>query len=257
MNKSKNLLKLSLLSVVFALILISPMTASAQPTYDPSTGRQIQTLDQFNEQQRNSLAGQAADSCGALKGIANIICKIHNILNSVIPVLVSLGVVYLVWGVVQYVIGNEEEAKKKGKDRIIYGVIGLAIIVGLWGLVNIVVNTFDFGGASAPTLSPLTGESANCSLAGKPKFQDLLCYVTRIINDSVIPLIFALAVAMFVWGVVQFVINSDEEAKKAKGKQFMLWGIIALAVMVSVWGLVGILSATFGINGSILPQVKP
>ncbi len=97
--------------------------------------------------------------------------------------------------------------------------------------------------------------STSCTLAGNPKLQDLLCYVTSIINGAVIPLIFALALVMFIWGVVQYVINSDEEAKKEKGKQFMLWGIIALTVMVSVWGLVKILGNTFGIE-YIIPQVK-
>lgn len=95
-----------------------------------------------------------------------------------------------------------------------------------------------------------------CQLATNPKFQNLLVYVSCIINSSVIPLIFALAVAMFVWGVVQFVINSSEEAKKEKGKQFMVWGIIALTVMVCVWGLVAILGNTFGVNTGFIPQVK-
>ena len=95
-----------------------------------------------------------------------------------------------------------------------------------------------------------------CPLITDPKLGDLFSYVSCIINKSVVPLIFALAVAMFVWGVVQYVINSDEEAKKAKGKQFMIWGIIALTVMVSVWGLVSILGGTFGIDYAI-PHVKP
>ena len=68
-------------------------------------------------------------------------------------------------------------------------------------------------------------------------------------------MIFALAVVIFIWGVVQFIMNSEEEAKRAKGKQFMLWGIIALTVMVCVWGLVGILGNTFGIQ-NVLPHVN-
>jgi uncharacterized membrane protein YidH (DUF202 family) len=87
------------------------------------------------------------------------------------------------------------------------------------------------------------------------KLQDLLSYGTCIINRSVIPLIFTLAMLMFIWGVVQYVINDDEEAKKAKGKQFMIWGIIALAVMVSVWGLVNIVGSTFGIK-NVVPQLQ-
>jgi hypothetical protein len=191
--------------------------------------------------------------------IEDLILQFKDILNSIVPVLVALGIVYFVWGVVQYVIADGEEAKKKGKDRIIYGVIGFAVIVSLWGLVNIVVNTFFSDSISAPSLAPLTGDSATCTLAGHPKFQDVLCYITGIINSSVIPLIFALATVMFVWGVVQFfIINANEEAKRAQGKQFMIWGIIALAVMLSVWGLVGILGNTFSIKDmQFLPEVTP
>ena len=71
-----------------------------------------------------------------------ILCKGSEILNALMPFLVALGVVYLVWGVVQSFINDSEEAKKKGKDRIIFGVIGLAVIISIWGLVYILVRTF-------------------------------------------------------------------------------------------------------------------
>ena len=94
-----------------------------------------------------------------------------------------------------------------------------------------------------------------CTLVASPKLGDLFAYVTCIISKSVIPLIMALAVASFVWGVVQYVINSSEEAKREKGRQFMIWGIIALVVMVCIWGLVSIVGGTFGIQ-NVIPQVK-
>ena len=191
-------------------------------------------------------------------GLTDVVLRIRDLFGAILPVLISLGVIYFVWGVVQYFIAGGEEAKKTGKDRIIYGIIGLAVIVSLWGIVYLVVATFGLGGYSAPVPAPLTGEDSLCDLSGDPKFQDLLCYVTRIINDAIIPLIFALAVVFFVWGAVKFfIINADEEAKRAQGKQFMIWGVVALAVMVSIWGLVSILGNTFGIGTSVLPQVKP
>ena len=82
--------------------------------------------------------------------VGGFICKIQEILNSIIPVLIALGVLYLVWGIVRYVIGDSEEAKKKGRDRIIFGLIGLAVIIGIWGLVFIITNTFGIEEA-APT----------------------------------------------------------------------------------------------------------
>ncbi|OGI76208.1 hypothetical protein A3C67_03260 [Candidatus Nomurabacteria bacterium RIFCSPHIGHO2_02_FULL_42_19] len=77
----------------------------------------------------------------ALGTIEGMLCKIGDILNLVTPILIVLGVIYFVWGVITYVIGSDEEAKKAGRDRMIFGIIGLAVIIGLWGLVKMVTNT--------------------------------------------------------------------------------------------------------------------
>lgn len=98
------------------------------------------------------------------------------------------------------------------------------------------------------------GSGFSCSLGANPKFDTLVNYITCLISSSIIPLIFTLAFMLFMWGVVQYVINDTEEAKREKGKQFMIWGIIALFVMFSVWGLVKVLTGTFGIE-YVIPQV--
>lgn len=98
-------------------------------------------------------------SCASLTdryNIQGVICKIGDILNIIIPILVVLGVVYFVWGVVTYVISNDEEAKKAGRDRMIYGIIGLVVIIAMWGLVSIVTNTFNVGGYAQPKLPDIT-----------------------------------------------------------------------------------------------------
>ncbi len=205
-------------------------------------------------------AGSLAACDAVPDGIENILCVVSKILNSIVPLLLALGLIYFIWGVVQYMIGGDGEDKKKGRDHIIYGIIGLAVIVGVWGLVYTIVDTFDLDGYDASIDKLIVGRDGVdvCgSLRNDPKIQDLMCYATGIIKNAVIPLIFALAMVMFLWGVVQFVINSDDESKKTKGKNFMLWGIIALAVMVSVWGLVAVLGDTFNVNTKFIPQVKP
>jgi hypothetical protein len=260
--KTKNLLKFALI-ILFILVIVFPINSFAQlPACDssfsnvPCNQGGVSGATVFTKPGSSSGSSTAAQTCNNT-GIAKLICQIQQILNTIVPVLVALGVVYFVWGVVRYVIADSEEAKTKGRDSMIYGIIGFAVIVGLWGFVNIIVSTFGLGG-TAPALTPLTGAASTCSLANNPTFKDLLCYITGIINDSIIPLIFAVATVMFVWGVVQFfIINANEEKKREQGRQFMIWGIIALAVMLSVWGLVGIVGSTFGVGSSVLPQVHP
>lgn len=71
------------------------------------------------------------------------------------------------------------------------------------------------------------------------------------INTAVVPVIFAFAFAAFIWGVMRyFFINGDDEAKRAEGRQFVLWGILGMVVLFSVWGLVNMLLSTLGIAPS-------
>ncbi len=66
---------------------------------------------------------------------------------------------------------------------------------------------------------------------------------------ALIPIVIGLGVLIFLWGVLQYVLRSDD-AGKAQGRTFMLWGIIALFVMVSVWGLVNILRSSLQLDNA-------
>lgn len=100
--------------------------------------------------------------------------------------------------------------------------------------------------------------AANCSPSDIEILSDVFNYITCVINKTLIPMFFALALAMFVYGVINFYfINGQEEAKRNKGKQFMIWGIIALTVMTSVWGLVNILGGSFNLNTKVIPTSEP
>jgi Kef-type K+ transport system membrane component KefB len=63
----------------------------------------------------------------------------------------------------------------------------------------------------------------------------------------------ALAVVYFLWGLLKFLRSSGDE--RAKARTDMFWGIIIIAVMVSVWGLVGFLQDLTGVDSSSNYQV--
>jgi len=68
-------------------------------------------------------------------------------------------------------------------------------------------------------------------------------------------LFWAMAVAFFIWGIVKFIKNADDTTEHEKGKQFMVWGIIAFLVLVSMWGIVRFLLVdTLGITPTGAPS---
>lgn len=79
-------------------------------------------------------------------------------------------------------------------------------------------------------------------------FKDLTDDIVEFVNASVIPLFYTLAFLFFIIGMVRFFFLGGEENRE-KGRQFMLWGIIGFVVMFSVWGIVRLLLATFGVSG--------
>lgn len=66
--------------------------------------------------------------------------------------------------------------------------------------------------------------------------------------DALIPFLITLAVLYFFWGVAQYILKSDDEEGRRNARNIMIYGIIALFVIVGVWGLVGVIADTFGIQ---------
>ncbi len=68
------------------------------------------------------------------------------------------------------------------------------------------------------------------------------------ILDLLVLIILALALVFFLWGVAKFILNAGDPSAQSEGKQIMFWGLIALFVMVSVWGLLAFIQNTIGID---------
>lgn len=67
----------------------------------------------------------------------------------------------------------------------------------------------------------------------------------RDLANAFIFLLYAISIVVFLWGLSKFVLKSDEETERTKGKTLMTWGIIALFILGTFNGIVFILSRTF------------
>lgn len=75
--------------------------------------------------------------------------------------------------------------------------------------------------------------------------------IIGIINTVIVPIIFALAFASLIWGIVNyFFFHGSEEKSRAEGRQFIFWGVLGMVVLFSVWGFVSLLLTTLGIAPS-------
>ena len=70
--------------------------------------------------------------------------------------------------------------------------------------------------------------------------------------DLLIPIVVGLALVAFFWGLVKFIYNAGSDTKREEGKQVMLWGIIALFIIVSIWGIIGFIQGELGLTPGTL-----
>jgi uncharacterized membrane protein len=83
--------------------------------------------------------------------------------------------------------------------------------------------------------------------AGITDLKSLIATVVDVLN-SLIPLLLALAICAFIWGVVKYLYSSDPQ-KLAEARSYIIYSIIAIAVMVSISGII------YLVKNSLFPDV--
>jgi len=83
----------------------------------------------------------------------------------------------------------------------------------------------------------------------------LLDSIGRLV-DLALPIVVGLALLGFFYGLAKFIFSASDPDKQKEGRSIMIWGVVALFVMVSVWGLVNFLGNSLDIDqGDASPDV--
>lgn len=77
----------------------------------------------------------------------------------------------------------------------------------------------------------------------------LISKINQVIINPIIGIIFALAVILFFYGVAKFLFYSENDDKRKEGRSHMIWGIIGMFIMVSVFGIIRLIMDTLGVGG--------
>jgi len=78
--------------------------------------------------------------------------------------------------------------------------------------------------------------------------------ILSILNYVVI-FVVSLGLLVFLYGLFTYLTNYSDEKKRTESLQYIFYGILGLFIMVSVWGLVGLITGTFGLE-KIIPQLQ-
>lgn len=73
--------------------------------------------------------------------------------------------------------------------------------------------------------------------------------IINLINGILVPVLMAVAFIVFLWGVYKyFIYHGANETEKMEGRKYAMWGIVGFVIILSVWGLVRIVSGALGLQ---------
>lgn len=87
-------------------------------------------------------------------------------------------------------------------------------------------------------------------------FPAFIARLTDLLN-AIAPFIVGLAVFVILWGVFTYLVHAAEEEKREEARRFIVWGVIGVFFMLSIWGFVNVLLGSFELHSTIAPRDIP
>lgn len=77
------------------------------------------------------------------------------------------------------------------------------------------------------------------------------------IGLRIIPFLGAVAFLVFVWGVARYIKSAGNEKEIKDSKNLLIWGVVGLFILVTIWGIITFLRSEFGFVGGLgIPQIR-
>jgi len=78
-----------------------------------------------------------------------------------------------------------------------------------------------------------------------------LAKIVTVIVVPIVSLVFVLAVLLFIWGIAGLIIYRENPEKREEGQRNILWGVVGMFIMVSVYGIIRLIANTVGVSSPV------
>ncbi|HEY9584834.1 MAG TPA: hypothetical protein VJI33_04685 [Candidatus Paceibacterota bacterium] len=213
----------------------------------------------------NLPASGLAPTSGGGSLLIGLIVKIGGWIARIVTLLIGLALVLFLWGVARYVASDADEEKRTEARRFIaYGIMGMFVMIAIWGLVYFISSALGVGiggniditkvqvtniniGNIGPGNQPVsvTGTALTSCPVWNPgstnpqntSFIAFVCLILKILKP-IPPILISLALLYFFWGVAKYMNAGGDAEKLQNGRITIIYGIIGMFVLIALWGLV-------------------
>ncbi|MBU1178827.1 pilin [Patescibacteria group bacterium] len=92
------------------------------------------------------------------ENVRSLVEGAQSVVNAIIPLFMAVAVAVFLWGIIKYITaGGNAEKEKEARGYIIYGLIGLFVLISFWGIITFIRSALGVGGEQSgafPSFSP-------------------------------------------------------------------------------------------------------
>lgn len=187
-----------------------------------------------------------ASGQGVFNSWANFVAKA---LNNLFPIVIALGGVFFMYQVIRFLFSQSESERAELRNSIGINIVILVVLLGFWGIIKMVTGMF---GLTLGTDIAIAGNATSTCSANT--IRGIITCLTKFISQKMIPVAVSFAALTFMWNIVKYLNKTNSEAERTNAKNYILWSLLALGVMLTIFGVLNLGTKTLFGSSAFVPQ---
>lgn len=185
--------------------------------------------------------------------LVNFVNFLQNIIKALFPIMTAAGFLAVGYNLIKFLSSKTSTDQSIYKTGIINSFAGLLIMFIIFGLIKILAGTLGITSLGAPIG---IADPSGSGLGRQGSFRYIIFSSTDFISSKMVPILSASAVLFFFGNIIISMTKTDQEAERTKLNNYLVWGILAIFILFTLFSIVGIFSGSLFGTGAIIPQFR-
>lgn len=173
----------------------------------------------------------------------------HFVVQQLFPILIALAGLAFMVQIIRFLASQKSEDRDKLRKSVLSNLIILFVMVTVFGLIKILTSVFGLQIGTDIGLASGSGGSG-----GAHTFRHLVYQVTNFISKYMVPMAVAIASMTFLWNLVIYLTKTDNEIERTNARNYIMWSLLALAIMLTLFSILGTATQTLFGSSAFIPQ---
>jgi hypothetical protein len=185
----------------------------------------------------------------------NLVSLVEGLISALFPILTALGVIMFGYNVMKYLTSKNLADQGLYKAGIWNSLLALFVLFTVLGLVKILASSFGIDSITN-SISTINPDGSTNGSGAVSSFRNIALSVSKFLSQRILPIMVAGSLLFFLGNIVVSMSKSDNEQERVNTNAYLKWGVLALFVLLTFFGIVSLFTGSLFGTRAIIPQFQ-